>query len=219
MSIICCAAGRFGSIFLPLTGSSASPKMHGRGVRERQHEGDEVDGRRLLILLCVVRHISHHCSARVHRNSNGSMAHARHRRQPIRPTARDHAHAARAGRLPVGPRADARLAAPVRARRDLRGARGDRERHARASSRRARRLPLRGGLPRPDQRGGRRLLHRRRHRRHLRQARSPASARLRAAGRRRRDHDVAGDRALGNDEGARARRGRAGPRGRARRRR
>ena len=53
------------------------------------------------------------------------------------------------------------------------------------AARRAGRLPLRSGVPGADQRGGRRLLHRRRDRRHLRQARPPPSARVRAAAGRR----------------------------------
>ena len=85
-----------------------------------------------------------------------------------------------AGRLPVGSRADDRLAEAVRARGNLRGARGDRPPRSRRALRGARRLRVRGGLSRAA-RGRSRTLHDRRlAAEHRRQAGAAASARLRA---------------------------------------
>ena len=115
------------------------------------------------------------------------------------------------GRLPVGPRADARLAAAVRARGDLRGARSDR-----AAARPPQLREELGDylyeavfLAQISEEAGDFSIARR-HRRHLRQARPPASARLRARSTATSAITTgAGHRALGDDEGARARRRRA----------
>ena len=66
-----------------------------------------------------------------------------------------------AGRLPVGSRADDRLAEAVRARGDLRGARGDRPPRPRRALRGAGRLRVRGRVPRAARVGGRALHDRR----------------------------------------------------------
>ncbi len=82
-------------------------------------------------------------------------ARCRTRRRRVHPARRDHGDAARARRLSVGPRADDRHAEAVRARGDLRGARGDRPARSRRAVRGARRLRVRGGVPRADRsRGG-----------------------------------------------------------------
>ena len=60
------------------------------------------------------------------------------------------------GRLPLGRRADARLAARLPARGGARGLRRDRRRRPGGDARGARRRPAAGGLPRPGGRGGRR---------------------------------------------------------------
>ena len=107
--------------------------------------------------------------------------------------ARAHRAAARAGRLPVGRRADAPLAHPLPARRGLRGRRGDRGAPARRAG--AATTSTRERTPRSTTSsatccsrwcstsvladGGRRVHRRRRRARDPRQARAPAPARVR----------------------------------------
>ena len=130
------------------------------------------------------------------------------RRRAVHPTRRDHGHAARARRLPVGPRADDRHAEAVRARGNLRGARGDRPPRPRGALRGARRLPVRGGLPRAARGRGRALHHRR-----LARRASPTSwcgatrtSSRATAGEAALDSAGPGAGAVGGDQGAGARR-------------
>ena len=83
------------------------------------------------------------------------------RRRRVHSPRRDHGHAPRPRRLPVGPRTDHRHAQAVRARRDVRGARRDRPPRSRGSLRGAGRFRLRGGVSRAA-RVGSRALHDRR---------------------------------------------------------
>ena len=106
-------------------------EMHRRGVGKRQHEGDEVDA-------CDASWSCGNAFAWLHQLIRAKPDGSIRRGDAMAETAGtrfdrlvdDHARAARAGRLPVGPGADAGVAAPVRARRDLRGARSDRARLA-----------------------------------------------------------------------------------------
>src|SRR5205823_2786989 len=75
------------------------------------------------------------------------------RRRSVPETRRYHGAAARAWRLPVGPRPDARVAARIPARGNARSARRDRSRRHRCAAGRDRRSDLRGRIPRAG--GGR----------------------------------------------------------------
>ena len=111
-------------------------------------------------------------------------------RRARRPAARPgHGDGRAAPQLPLGPRADPRVAGEVPPRGDLRDPRGDRDRGLHAPAGGARRPAAAGGLPRPGrERGPRRRVHdRRRRRRDRRQARAPAPARVRGPRRRRRE--------------------------------
>src|SRR5687768_18237130 len=94
--------------------------------------------------------IGHRIAARFKRRSRALSA-----------TRRDHADAALAARLRLGSATDVEDTPSVRAAGNLRAARRARPRRLRGARARARRLPLRGGVPGPDLRRGGTVLDRR----------------------------------------------------------
>ena len=97
----------------------------------------------------------------------------------LRRTARDRPPAARARRLPLGPRADARKPSSLPAGGDVRDAGRPRRRQPGEAARRAGRRAPADSAPRRDRLGERRIHDRRRHRRHRDEAGAATSARLR----------------------------------------
>ena len=100
-------------------------------------------------------------------------------RRSVPPARRGHGEAARTGRVPVGPGADARDPRAPPARGDLRDARGDRGRRPRRAARRARRSRPPGRLPLGDRVRGGRVQRRRRPGRPPSEAHQAPPARLR----------------------------------------